>query len=144
MQAGIFNILSTQAFLNKYQLSLNSLTKIAMQMYKCNEFCNLQNPTKCFLFSFNCKVICFVSHLSFSQLSFSILSFNIFSFVASLFLSLFTLRFRRLEVLKFLNSSNFSIFATCFSVICQGLLSSSGDIDSALSVSVSSTRRLLF
>ena len=49
----------------------------------------------------------------------------------------FSLYFRRLELLRLLNYTNFSSFASCFSAICQCSISSSCDIDSALSVSVS-------
>ena len=48
----------------------------------------------------------------------------------------FSLCFRRLELLRLLNYTNFSSFASCFSAICQCSISSSCDIDSALSVSV--------
>ena len=110
-----------------------------MQIFECNKFFNLQNSTKCFLFSFNCKLSCFVSHLSFShaqKYSF-FCAFYHFYFVASLFLSLLTLCFSRLEVLKLLNSSNFFSFLSCFSATCQCSISSSCDIDSELSISVS-------
>ena len=54
------------------------------------------------------------------------------------FLLCFLLCFRRLEILSFLNFSNFSLlFASCFLANCQCSNSSSCDIDSALSVSVS-------
>ena len=50
---------------------------------------------------------------------------------------LFFLFFCCLEILKLLNSSNFLFLHLVFSAICQCSISSSCDIDSALSVSVS-------
>ena len=101
-----------------------------MQIYECNKFFNAQNSTKCF--SFQLQLGCLVSHLSFCHTHKTILSFNFF------FLShLCFLFFRRLEVLKLLNSSISFLFASCISAICQCFISFSCDIDSALSVSVS-------
>ena len=110
---------------------LKPLTKIKMQIYKCNKFFNVQSSTKCF--SFQLQLGCLVSHLIFSHTHKTILSFNFFFFVTLLFSS-----FRCLEVLKLLNSSNFFFFLPLvLSTVCQCSISSSCDTDSALSVSVS-------
>ena len=99
-----------------------------MQIYNCNKFFNVQNSTKCV--SFQLQLGCLVSHLSFCHIQKTILSFYFSSLLCFSF-------FRRLEFLKLLNSSNFLLFASCFPAICQCSISSSCDIDSALSVSVS-------
>ena len=88
-------------------MCLKPITKIKIQIYKCNKFFNGQNSTKCF--NFQLQLGCLVSHLSFCHTHKTILSFNYFFFVTSLFPL-----FCRLEVLKLLNSSKFLSFRILF------------------------------
>ena len=111
-------------------MSLKPLAIIKIQIYKCNNFFNVQNSTKCF--SFQLQLGCLVSHFEFSHTHKTTLNFSFFCFVISLFLL-----FRRLEVRKLLKSSNFVFFCILSTTIRQCSVSSSCDIDSALSVSVS-------
>ena len=88
-----------------------------MQIYQCKRLFNLQNSTKCFLsVSITTWLLCF--SFEFFVTYKTVLKFNYFSFVTSLLL----------------------LFESCFSAICQCSMSSSCDIDSALSVSVSCNR----
>ena len=90
--------------------------------------------------SFNCKLSCFVSHLSFDTKNiYEFLTSSISILLCSLLCSFlcFRLCFCRLEVLKLLIVYIFSSSCALFFSICQCSISSSRDIDSALSVSVS-------